>query len=105
MSTNASSPDKDTDRTACQLARAECHDAHLLGVTPNGDTHFWPIYHQATLIVRDGTVGTFELPVAVDGQRLDTLDEWVEHHDWTALPGYTDDSLVDDLDALLEGQQ
>lgn len=101
MSTNATSAEKRTDRTACELARAEAHDAHLLGVDTDGDTHFWSIYHQSVVVVRDGETSTIELPVATDSQPLETLGDWVAYHDWTALPGYSADSLVDDLARLV----
>jgi len=82
-----------------RTARETYHDATFVLRDGHGADHFWSIYHQAVVVIDGDATATVDLPVTQDGQRIDTLGDWleytrsergVEHHRVSA-------GLVDDL--------
>jgi hypothetical protein len=72
-----------------RIAREQCHDAMFVIRDGRGAAHYWSIYHQAVVVIEDGETATVDLPVSHDGQRIETLGDWlaytraergVEHH-------------------------
>jgi len=62
-----------------RTARETHHDAMFVIRDGHGADHFWSIYHQAVVVIEDSETATVDLPVTQNGQRIDSLGDWLEY--------------------------